>query len=130
MGREEVVFRSGAGVGTVRRNRRERLTAGTPAMLDAWAAAIETAKRDDRVRAVVLTGTGRGFCSGGDVRAMGAFDDCIINGFIGPGSAAMRIDDFNGNNFDHAGLGFIRRGTLRPTAAATPIFPIRPSPSP
>ena len=50
---------------------------------------------------------GRNIMAHGDVRAMGAFDDFIINGFIGPGSAAMRIDDFNGNNFDHTGLGFI-----------------------
>jgi len=51
---------------------------------------------------------GRYILAHGHVRAMGLFDDYIINGFIGPGSAAMRIDDFNGNNFDHNGLAFIR----------------------
>ena len=52
---------------------------------------------------------------------MGAFDDFIINGFIGPGSAAMRIDDFNGNNFDHAGLGFIRGGTIGTSGDGSPV---------
>ena len=63
---------------------------------------------------------GRNILAHGDVRAMGAFDDYLINGFIGPGSAAMRIDDFNGNNFDHAGLGFIRGGTIGTSGDGTP----------
>ena len=64
---------------------------------------------------------GRNIMAHGDVRAMGVFDDCIVNGFIGPGSAAMRIDDFNGNNFDHAGLGFIRGGTIGTSGDGTPV---------
>jgi gluconate 2-dehydrogenase alpha chain len=52
---------------------------------------------------------------------MGLFDDYIINGFIGPGSAATRIDDFNGNNFDHTGLGFIRGGTIGTSGEGTPV---------
>jgi gluconate 2-dehydrogenase alpha chain len=64
---------------------------------------------------------GRNILAHGDVRAMGAFDDFIINGFIGPGSAAMRIDDFNGNNFDHGGLGFIRGGTIGTSGDGTPV---------
>lgn len=63
---------------------------------------------------------GRNILAHGDVRAMAAFDDYIINGFIGPGSAAMRIDDFNGNNFDHTGLGFIRGGTIGTSGDGTP----------
>jgi gluconate 2-dehydrogenase alpha chain len=35
------------------------------------------------------------------------FDDKIINPFIGAGALATVIDDFNGDNFDHSGLGFI-----------------------
>jgi gluconate 2-dehydrogenase alpha chain len=35
------------------------------------------------------------------------FDDKIINPFIGSGAHATVIDDFNGDNFDHSGLGFI-----------------------
>jgi gluconate 2-dehydrogenase alpha chain len=35
------------------------------------------------------------------------FDDKIINPFIGAGALATVIDDFNGDNFDHAGKGFI-----------------------
>jgi gluconate 2-dehydrogenase alpha chain len=64
---------------------------------------------------------GRNIMAHGDVRAMGVFDDFIVNGFIGPGSAAMRIDDFNGNNFDHADLGFIRGGTIGTSGEGTPV---------
>ena len=35
------------------------------------------------------------------------FDDKIINPFIGAGALATVIDDFNGDNFDHGGLGFV-----------------------
>jgi gluconate 2-dehydrogenase alpha chain len=35
------------------------------------------------------------------------FDDKLINPFIGAGAHATVVDDFNGDNFDHAGLGFI-----------------------
>ena len=70
MSSEELVFEVVDGIATIRLNRPDRLNAFTPAMLDAWGDAIEVCKRDAAVRAVVLTGTGRGFCSGGDVRAM------------------------------------------------------------
>jgi hypothetical protein len=35
------------------------------------------------------------------------FDDKVFNPFIGAGSLGMCMDDFNGDNFDHSGLGFI-----------------------
>ena len=64
---------------------------------------------------------GRCLLAHGDMRIQGLFDDYIINGFIGPGSAAMRIDDFNGNNFDHTGLGFIRGGTIGTSGDGAPV---------
>lgn len=71
MSTEELVFTIDDGIATIRLNRPERLNAFTYDMLEHWADAIETCRDDDLVRAVVVTGTGRGFCSGGDVRAMG-----------------------------------------------------------
>lgn len=35
------------------------------------------------------------------------FDDKLLNPFIGAGALASVIDDYNGDNFDHSGLGFI-----------------------
>jgi gluconate 2-dehydrogenase alpha chain len=40
------------------------------------------------------------------------FDDKIINPFIGAGALGMIVDEFNGDNFDHTGLGFIGGGYL------------------
>ena len=40
------------------------------------------------------------------------FDDKIINPFIGAGALGMAIDEFNGDNFDHTGLGFIGGGYI------------------
>jgi gluconate 2-dehydrogenase alpha chain len=40
------------------------------------------------------------------------FDDKIINPFVGAGALGMAIDEFNGDNFDHTGLGFIGGGYI------------------
>src|SRR5215208_6198240 len=37
-----------------------------------------------------------------------AFDDRHLNVYMGPNAQKHSIDDFNGDNFDHSGLGFIR----------------------
>ena len=37
-----------------------------------------------------------------------AFDDRHINIYMGPSAQKHTIDDFNADNFDHSGLGFIR----------------------
>lgn len=55
------------GVMTVTMNRPEVLNALNPAMLDGLRGAFAAAKADDAVRAVVLTGAGRGFCAGADL---------------------------------------------------------------
>lgn len=64
---------------------------------------------------------GKALCAHGDVRTVGLFDDFIVNHFIGPSTAAIRMDDFNGNNFDHSGLGFIRGAPLGTSGDGTPV---------
>ncbi|HZU71821.1 MAG TPA: crotonase/enoyl-CoA hydratase family protein [Acidimicrobiales bacterium] len=54
------------GVADVRLNRPDKINALDPAMFAALAEAGETVKADRRVRAVVLSGEGRGFCAGLD----------------------------------------------------------------
>ncbi|HTR46907.1 MAG TPA: enoyl-CoA hydratase [Verrucomicrobiae bacterium] len=58
--------RSGAVV-TLRLNRPEKLNALNPQMCQELVHALLRAGEDRSVRAVVLTGAGRGFCSGGDI---------------------------------------------------------------
>ena len=41
-------------------------------------------------------------------RAFTIYDDRRVNIFMGPSAQRHTIDDFNADNFDHAGLGFIR----------------------
>lgn len=63
------------GVLTLTLNRPERLNALTVPMTDALLAALRRAAVDTKVRAVLLTGAGRGFCAGGDVKAMADDED-------------------------------------------------------
>jgi 2-(1,2-epoxy-1,2-dihydrophenyl)acetyl-CoA isomerase len=50
-------------------NRPESLNAANEEMLSAMAQALLQAERDEAVRCVVVTGNGRGFCSGADLKA-------------------------------------------------------------
>ena len=56
-------------VATLTLNRPEKLNAFHPEMLRLWAESIERAGLDGGVRVVIVTGAGRGFCSGADVAA-------------------------------------------------------------
>jgi enoyl-CoA hydratase/carnithine racemase len=54
-------------VATITLNRPEKMNAFTNEMLDLWHESVNKAHLDDGVRVVVVTGAGRGFCSGADV---------------------------------------------------------------
>ena len=58
------------GVAVLTLNRPDRLNAMSPSMLDALLEALPRLAADPEVGVVVLTGAGRAFCSGGDVKAM------------------------------------------------------------
>ena len=66
------------GVATVLLNRSEKLNALSGEMYHALADHFADLGRDDEVRAVILTGAGRAFCSGGDVTGMAKSD--IVSG--------------------------------------------------
>jgi enoyl-CoA hydratase/carnithine racemase len=59
------------GVLTIRLNRPERLNAWTPVMARELMAAFDSADADDLVRAIIVTGAGRGFCAGADLSGGG-----------------------------------------------------------
>lgn len=63
------------GVATLTLNRPEKLNAFTGPMLTGLIAALDDFEARDDVAVVILTGAGRGFCSGGDIGGMGAGSD-------------------------------------------------------
>ena len=58
------------GVATLTMNRPERLNALGDTLREDLQDAVTRASEDPEVRVMILTGAGRGFCSGGDVKAM------------------------------------------------------------
>jgi enoyl-CoA hydratase/carnithine racemase len=52
----------------IRINRPQALNALTPGVVNGIAAALDAAERDAAIRCVVLTGAGRAFCAGADLR--------------------------------------------------------------
>jgi len=57
------------GVATITLNRPEVLNALDLPMAEALVRAVQACVEDDGVRTVILTGAGRGFCAGGDMKA-------------------------------------------------------------
>lgn len=71
----ELLFEVSDHIATLTLNRPAKLNAFTDAMLSALVKAVDECDQRDDVRVVVLTGAGRGFCSGGDIGGMGEGSD-------------------------------------------------------
>ena len=68
---DEILLGVKDGIATITLNRPEKLNAFTPGMLETWCAAYRECQARSDVLVIVLTGAGRGFCSGGDTSTMG-----------------------------------------------------------
>jgi enoyl-CoA hydratase/carnithine racemase len=64
---EQILFSVDDGIATITLHRPEKLNAYTTLMGDEVCAAFDRARDDASVRAVILTGAGRGFCAGVDL---------------------------------------------------------------
>ncbi|HYM54199.1 MAG TPA: enoyl-CoA hydratase-related protein [Solirubrobacteraceae bacterium] len=93
---EQITTEGADGVLTITLNRPERLNAWTARMGEELTEAFDRADADDEVRAIVVTGAGRGFCAGADLATGGdTFDYRKLEG-DGPardngGQFALRI---------------------------------------
>jgi enoyl-CoA hydratase/carnithine racemase len=66
----DLEYRVENSVGTILLNRPERKNAFTTEMLDEWSEILVEARTDDGVGAIILTGAGDAFCSGGDFEGL------------------------------------------------------------
>jgi 2-(1,2-epoxy-1,2-dihydrophenyl)acetyl-CoA isomerase len=67
---QHIKVEAAGGVGWIRFNRPEKMNAIGAVTRQQLGEAIKQAERDDAIRVVVLTGSGRAFCSGADVTEM------------------------------------------------------------
>jgi 2-(1,2-epoxy-1,2-dihydrophenyl)acetyl-CoA isomerase len=83
------------GVGTITLNRPERLNAFDVEMLQDLAGAVRAFVADESVRAIVLTGAGRGFCAGADLGRLdgpaGAVDEDYAMALVRAGSEVVQL---------------------------------------
>jgi enoyl-CoA hydratase/carnithine racemase len=68
MSYETIQYERADSVAVITLNRPDRLNAWTPQMASEQADAIGRANDDDEVGAIVMTGSGRGFCAGADMQ--------------------------------------------------------------
>jgi len=64
---EQILYAKEDRVATITLERPAKLNAYSETMVHEILAALEDARDDEEIRAVILTGSGRGFCSGGDI---------------------------------------------------------------
>jgi len=94
------------------------------------------------VRLLLLSGVGRPYDSARGEGSVGRnyayqtlsgatlfFEDREFNRFMGAGALGRVVDDFNGDNFDHGGLGFIGGGYLSALSLGSRPINSHPVPS-
>ncbi len=69
---ENILYDVGDGIATITLNRPDKLNAYTTEMGDEVVDAFGKTRADDAVRAIILTGAGRGFCAGVDLEHLKA----------------------------------------------------------
>ncbi len=98
-----VLYETNNGIATVTLNRPDSLNAMNDALMQGLLDAITRVQDEPEVRVVVLTGAGRGFCSGADLGPVATPDGGASNAADAAGSsAANREDEELGGVFNRA----------------------------
>ena len=112
-GTKELLAKLRDGVFTITLNRPEARNAMTRDMIEALQIQLADAELNPAVRCIVLTGSGKGFCAGGDVKGMAASGD----GTIGENTIDVAIHRQRVNQRETAGKLY---KMPKPTIAALP----------
>jgi enoyl-CoA hydratase/carnithine racemase len=86
----DLVYEVDGNVATITLNRPERLNAISGGMLASFSRAFRAADLDKDVRVIILTGAGKGFCSGLDLKEQGA--NANPNSINGAGALPSKFD--------------------------------------
>ncbi len=86
----DLIYDVAGNVATITLDRPERLNAISGGMLASFSAAFREADHDRGVRAIILTGAGKGFCSGLDLKEQGA--NANSNSVNGAGGLPAKFD--------------------------------------
>jgi enoyl-CoA hydratase/carnithine racemase len=111
---ETLLYSVEDGIATITLNRPDRLNAFNTQMMQDMIAAFDETDGDDNVRAVIVTGAGRGFCAGADLAAGG--DSFNYDARSDADNAARRV---GGAQRDGGGLLTLRIfDSLKPVISA------------
>ncbi len=66
----DIIYTKEEGIATITFDRDNRMNSFSPEMTDSIVRAVEDTAKDDNVRVLIITGKGRAFCTGADVKAM------------------------------------------------------------
>ena len=93
MGSSAIIIEKRDGVATITLNRPEVLNAINTELAEELLEALQDAARDESVRAVILTGAGRAFSSGGDIREISGWTSPteVRRNIVAGGGIAMAI---------------------------------------
>jgi enoyl-CoA hydratase/carnithine racemase len=87
---DDMLFEVAGGVATLTLNRPDRMNAISGPMLASFSRALRDADADNDVRVIIITGAGRGFCAGLDLKDFSAGTGIGSNG--GGGGLAGKFD--------------------------------------
>jgi enoyl-CoA hydratase/carnithine racemase len=111
---ETLLYSLDEGIATITLNRPDRLNAFNTQMMQDMITAFDRTDADDDVRAVIVTGAGRGFCAGADLSSGGATFD-----YDKSSDPARREARVEGVHRDGGGLLTLRiYDSLKPVIAA------------
>ena len=70
MSKNDLIYEKRDNIALITLDRPEKRNAFSDDMIDSLIQALEKAGRDDRVKGIVVTGSGKAFCGGGDIGDM------------------------------------------------------------
>lgn len=90
MENQDVIFKKENGIATITLNRPDKMNPLMPEISNGIYQSMEDASKDDDIRVIIITGTGRAFCSGADVKALSERATQQVNTANVPVSTAIR----------------------------------------